>query len=476
MNELIPVLDPASDEALYMQLYRYVRDEITAGRIHPYQKLPSIRNWAAYLRISRTPVALAYEQLLAEGYIQSRARSGFFVSPLENIPIHSTHEKRTDTPSPSTAVHRMYHASYDELVLYDFGYGSIDISSFPLTNWRRLMNECLRPENSRFLMYGDLQGEYELREEIAAYLHQNRGVRCSPEQIVIGAGTYHSLDLLFQLLQDQLTRIAAEGSVNDGVKALLTQSRLQLLPIALEQDGIRTEDLHASGVQAVYVTPSHQFPFGMTMSISKRQKLLQWAKEHHAYIIENDYDGEFRYSGRPIPSLQSLDEDERVVYVGTFSKALTPSFRISYLVLPPALLHLFQSKNHSYDQFASPLFQKALHLFMASGDFDRHMRKMRRLYAKKHDVLLKAVRDAFGEKAEVIGSGSGLHILLKILNGMSETELIHAALQKGVKVYATSVYALAPAMQMQSTVLLGFGGLSEEHITAGVYLLKQAWS
>ncbi|XEC96016.1 PLP-dependent aminotransferase family protein [Paenibacillus tarimensis] len=471
MIELTPKLDETSGEALYMQLYRYIRGEIAAGRIPANNRLPSIRRLSSHLGISRTPVALAYDQLLAEGYIRSQPRSGFFAAEIEAIAASPLNSRVAVPPS----LPRAYHASLEEPVRYDFGYGSVDLLSFPLTKWRKLMNRCLLSENSRLLLYGDLQGEPELRAEIAAYLHQIRGVRCLPEQIVVGAGTYHSLDLLFQLLKADVTCMAVEESVNNGVKSLLEQFRFDCRSLRLESDGVRIEEVYASRAQAVYITPSHQFPFGMTLSVNKRMKLLRWARERQGYIIENDYDGEFNYNGRPIPSLQSLDEDGRVVYVGTFSKSLTPSFRISYLVLPPALLEQFRLRRHSYDQLASPIFQKTLQLFMQSGDFERHMRRMRSLYHKKHDVLLQAVRQVFQGVAEIIGAGSGLHILLRIRNGMSETELVHTAKQAGVNVYPTSVYALEPEQTAACTVLLGFGGLTEEEIRAGIGLLKRAW-
>ncbi|WP_127483977.1 MocR-like pyridoxine biosynthesis transcription factor PdxR [Paenibacillus ehimensis] len=477
MIDLMPRLDETSGEALYMQLYRYIRDEIAAGRIPANERLPSIRTLSAYLGVSRSPVALAYEQLLAEGYVNSRPRSGLYAAELDTsatllrVQTEAAAERSAVSPSPK----RAYHASQDEPVRYDFGYGSVDITGFPLAKWRRLMNRCLLPENSRLLLYGDLQGEPELRAEIAAYLHHMRGVRCQPEQIVVGAGTYHSLDLLFQLLREDVVRIASEEAVNDGVKALFGQFRFDCRPLRLESDGICLEELQASGAQAVYVTPSHQFPYGMTLSAGKRIKLLQWAKERRAYIVENDYDGEFRYSGRPIPSLQSLDDDGRVIYVGTFSRALTPAFRLSYLVLPPALLERFRDRRHSYDQLASPIFQKTQQLFMQSGDFGRHVRKMRSVYHKKRDALLHAVRDAFPAGVEMIGADSGLHLLLRVRCGMDETGLVCAAAREGVGVYPASAYRLRPEADEAPTVLLGFGGLSETDIREGIGLLTRAW-
>lgn len=471
MLQLTPKLDEGSKEALYHQLYRYIRDEMIAGRIPANARLPSIRGLAEALGVSRTPVALAYDQLLAEGYVISKPRSGLYAAELEIGNRTQISERPSATPSPS----RAYHASPTETVRYDFGYGSIDVHHFPWTKWRRLVNQCLLPENNRMLLYGDWQGEAELRRHIAQYLHQTRGVRCTPDQIVIGAGTYHSLDLLFQLIKREVTTLAIEAAVNDGVKSLVEQYPFACHPLGLEEDGISIQDVIHSTADAVYVTPSHQFPFGMTLSIGKRMKLLKWATEHSAYIIENDYDGEFRYGTRPIPSLQSLDESDRVIYLGTFSRALGPAFRLSYLVLPPSLLDRFWTKQHSYDQLASPILQKALLLFMQSGDFDRHMRKMRTLYQRKHDALLEALTTFFPSSAKVIGAGSGLHVLLQPGNGMDEADLVQAAEQVGVKVYPTSVYALSSEWALPSTVLLGFGGLAETEIRAGVKLLAKAF-
>lgn len=476
MLELTPKLDDTSEEAVYMQLYRYIRQELIAGRIPEGAKLPSIRKLSAHLAISRMPVELAYDQLQAEGYLSSKPRSGYFASGLESS------FGRPAVPLPAAghlpSLTRAYHAAAEDRVRYDFGYGSVDLTGFPLTKWRRLMNRCLLPEHSRLLLYGDLQGEPDLRKEIAAYLHQMRGVRCSSDQIVIGAGTYHSLDLLVQLLQEETETLAVEEAVNDGVKSLFDRCQFRCVPIKLEQDGICLEDVYASGASAVYLTPSHQFPYGMTLSIRKRMQLLQWATENGAYVIENDYDGEFRYAGRPIPSLQSLDEDNRVIYLGTFSKALTPAFRISYLVLPPILLERFRQGRHSYDQLASPIFQKTLQLFLREGDFERHVRKMRSLYRKKHDTLLAAIRvlQLAGVPLDAIGTGSGLHLLVQVRNGMSETELVETAEAQGVRVYPTSRYSLEPDRASTSTVLMGFGGLSEADIRIGVHNLYKAWS
>ncbi|MBJ6360462.1 PLP-dependent aminotransferase family protein [Paenibacillus sp. GCM10012307] len=474
MLEITPSLQEDGAEPLFMQLYRYLREELLKGNIPSGKRLPSIRTLAGHLQLSRTPVALAYEQLLAEGFIESRPRSGYFAAVLNTDGIEGD-SGRAAAPALSPLPPRAYHAPHHEQLAYDFGYGSVDIEQFPLSKWKKWMNRCIRQEGGRLLLYGELQGEAELREEIAAYLHQTRGVRCLPSQIIVGAGTYHSLDLLFQLLAEDVNRIAAEEAVNDGVKALLGRFRYPCVPLRLEKDGVSIEDVRQSGAQAVYVTPSHQFPFGMTLSAGKRMELLQWAQQTGGYIIENDYDGEFRYGGRPIPSLQSMDEHGRVIYVGTFSKILIPSLRLSYMVLPFPLLQRFYSRGHTYDQLASPIFQHTLYHFMKSGELSRHIRKMRTLYQNKQQVLLGHIRRLMGDQAEIIGASSGLHILLHLSLKRDEMDMIRSAGQAGVRVYPTSVYALDPARAPSSTVMLGYGGLTAQQIGDGIERLAAAW-
>ncbi len=476
MIHLTPKLDPNGREALYMQLYRYIRDEIMAGAIASSARMPSIRQLAAHLDVSRTPIALAYEQLLAEGYILSKPRSGYYASEVEGGFGAAT--ERMDA-MPKGASQRLSEETAagvkEQAIRFDFEYGGVDLQHFPYAKWRKWMNRCLSPENGDMLTYGDYQGDPGLRKEIAGYLRHTRGVRCSPEQIVIGAGTYHSLELLLQLLRGKVDCIAAEEAVNEGVKALFEQHRYAVRTLPLEHDGIRVEEAELGPSGAVYVTPSHQFPYGMTLSIAKRLQLLHWAHEREAYVIENDYDGEFRYGGRPIPSLQSLDQHDRVIYVGTFSKVLTPSFRISYLVLPHKLLEAFRDRLHSYDQLASPIFQHALRMFMQAGDFERHMRRMKNVYQRKHALLLEAIERSFGSRAEVIGAGSGLHILLRVRNAMTEAELVASARTVGIRVYPASIYSLSPDHAASQTVLLGFGGIREEEIAEAIGLLADTW-
>jgi len=494
MTDLTPSIDEQSDEPIYVQLYRYIRQEMNEGRIAAGVKLPSVRQLAARLGISRTPVALAYDQLQAEGYVRSVPRSGLYTEMLPSDGLDRQSRGRSalhqhggeGAQSNLARAGRETDAPMRSLQMeIDFGYGAVDWSRFPAAAWRKQLNRCLQPEDGRLFRYGELGGEPELREQIASYLHRTRGVRCQPDSIVIGAGTYQSLDLVLQLIGDtgKPFRIASEEAVNEGVKRLFARHRAEVKPIDLESDGISTEQLNDSEVQAIYVTPSHQFPLGMTLSAPKRMKLLLWASSSGAFIIENDYDGEFRYSGRPIPALQAMDNHGCVAYIGTFSRALTPSFRLSYAVLPPVLMERFLLGHHSYDQLASPLLQQAMGLFMESGGFGSHMRSMRALYQRKRDVLLQTLRECFdiGGQVKLLGEQSGLHLLVSfddegaIDGSCSEEKLIAQAAQAGIRVYPVSRYWLREEDAPRSTVMLGFGGLTEQEIAEGIRRLSEVW-
>jgi len=494
MTDLTLSIDEQSDEPIYVQLYRYIRQEMNEGRIAAGVKLPSVRQLAARLGISRTPVALAYDQLQAEGYVRSVPRSGLYTETLPSDGLDRQSRGRSalhqhggeGAQSNLARAGRETDAPMRSLQMeIDFGYGAVDWSRFPAAAWRKQLNRCLQPEDGRLFRYGELGGEPELREQIASYLHRTRGVRCQPDSIVIGAGTYQSLDLVLQLIGDtgKPFRIASEEAVNEGVKRLFARHRAEVKPIDLESDGISTEQLNDSEVQAIYVTPSHQFPLGMTLSAPKRMKLLLWASSSGAFIIENDYDGEFRYSGRPIPALQAMDNHGCVAYIGTFSRALTPSFRLSYAVLPPVLMERFLLGHHSYDQLASPLLQQAMGLFMESGGFGSHMRSMRALYQRKRDVLLQTLRECFdiGGQVKLLGEQSGLHLLVSfddegaIDGSCSEEKLIAQAAQAGIRVYPVSRYWLREEDAPRSTVMLGFGGLTEQEIAEGIRRLSEVW-
>ena len=327
--------------------------------------------------------------------------------------------------------------------------------------------------HNELLFLGHPQGEVSLREEIAKYLYESRGVRCSPSQIVLGAGTQILVKLLFQLLQGSCYAVENPGYHRKMVAFEQGENRVQML--SLDRDGICIADLENSDANVVFVTPSHQFPYGMIMPITRRMQLLQWAKkEEGRYIIEDDYDSEFRYSGKPIPALQGLDTDGKVIYMGTLSKALLPSLRMSYIVLPKNLINKYQKQYLFYTQSVSRIDQEVIRKFLNEGHFEKHIHKMRVVYRKKRDRLVFEIEKYFADQVEVIGEDSGLHILLKVHNGMREEDLITEAAKHRIKVYPVSTYykdGTAPG----NIVLLGFAILSEEEIVKAIQLLSTAW-
>jgi GntR family transcriptional regulator / MocR family aminotransferase len=470
MLEITPVLDVNRKEPLYLQLYTYIKDEIYSGNIAPSIRLPSVRKLSDYLQVSRNTVEAAYQQLVAEGYVESRPRSGLYVAPMDKEPLFL----QNSLPVPSQSGNE-WSRNEAGACLYDFKYGTIDPDSFPYAAWRKAINQCVHPDEQELLFYGEPIGEYGLRAQIASYLRQARGVSCCAEQIVLGAGTQQSLGMVCQLLGADKRKIAMEEPGYDGARIVFENCGWSTAPIPLEDDGLSLEKLEKSEAKLVYVTPSHQFPYGMVMSITKRLKLLQWARECGGIIIEDDYDGEFRYTGKPIPSLQGLDAGENVIYMGTFSKSLLPSLRISYIVLPRRLMEEYKRKFGAYGQPVSRMQQKALQLFMESGEWERHIRRVRNIYHKRNFALLESIKTIMQEKVRIIGKDSGLHMLLEVRSRRSEEELIEAAEKYGVKVYPTSRYWVHPPKMEHPFILLGFGGLSEEKIEQGIRRLHEAW-
>ncbi|MDA1838713.1 PLP-dependent aminotransferase family protein [Bacillus cereus group sp. BY17LC] len=462
MLELTPNLNAKSKIALYVQLYEYIKKEIKDGTIPAFTKLPAKRKLASYLQVSKNTVEAAYEQLLAEGYIESASRKGYFVCKVEQmIYAEGSDVKVEEVPFR------------EENYKFDFTQTGVDTKTFPFTMYRKLINDVWQPHNNELLFLGHPQGELSLREEIAKYLYESRGVRCSASQIVLGAGTQILVKLLFQLLKGSNYAVENPGYHRKMVVFEQEEEKVQML--SLDRDGICMADLENSNANVVFVTPSHQFPYGMIMPITRRTQLLQWAKkEEDRYIIEDDYDSEFRYSGKPIPALQGLDTDGKVIYMGTLSKALLPSLRMSYIVLPKNLIKKYQKEYLFYTQSVSRMDQEVIRKFLNEGYWEKHIHKMRVVYRKKRDRLVFEIGKYFSNRVEVIGEDSGLHILLKVHNGMREEELIKEAAKYSIKIYPVSTYYKDDTAP-ENVVLLGFAILSEEEIAQAIQLLNIAW-
>ena len=464
MELLIP-LDSRSKKPLYEQIYSHIRAEIRNGSLKAGERLPSTRVLAEHLKVSRSTTQMAYDQLLAEGYMEARPCRGYFVSHLEEL----VETGATGTGEMETTVEP------DAGWRVDFSPRGIDLDSFPYHVWRKLSRNTLVDDNKEMFHSGNHQGEPGFREAIRSYLHSARGVNCSPEQIIVGAGREYLLMPLSQILEGRHV-IAMENPTYKQAYRVFQSLGYEVCPVEMDANGMEPELLAECGANVAYVMPSHQFPTGIVMPVGRRQELLKWAQEApDRYIIEDDYDSEFRYRGKPIPALQGMDRNGRVIYLGTFSKCIAPAIRVSYLVLPLSLLVRYRSQTSFYASTVSRIDQNILYQFLSGGHFERHLNRMRAIYKTKHDLLLEQV-EPLRKQFEIRGEHAGLHILLTSRNGVPEEALIRKAAEAGVRVYGLNSYFIHPEHNHRpSTVVLGYASLSEEQIADGIHLLKTCW-
>jgi len=465
MYDLTIRLQAEDSKCLYEQIYEHIKQEIKEGKLLAGERLPSTRSLAEYLQVARTTVEYAYEQLQSEGYIEARPYRGFFVCVTEEfLDVTESENKEIPVENPEKEKQEF---------LYDFSPNDIDMSGFPFGVWKRISKNILNEENSNLFAQGEPQGDYNLRVTISRYLHSSRGVNSLPEQIIIGAGNDYLLMLLEKILGTRV-RIAMENPTYKRAYHIFRSYAECIETVDMDENGMKVSQLRKKDVNVAYVMPSHQFPTGIVMPIGRRMELLRWANEDgERYLIEDDYDSEFRYKGKPIPSLQASDEHGKVIYIGTFSKAIAPGIRVSYMVLPPALLEKYKKECYFYSCTVSRLDQRILDEFIREGYFERHLNKMRKCYREKHDLLLECLRP-FEQKFEISGEHGGLHMLLKAKEDVSENELIETAGESGVKVYELSG-SMVDVVGGNATVLLGFGGMDKEEIPEGIHRLKKAW-
>lgn len=468
--DFTPVLDMESKEPLYQQLYQQMSRAIVTGTISAEERLPSIRQLAKSSGVGKITVEAAYQQLLAEGYITSRERSGFFAAELDvwaEGTEHCTEPRGVEIPQkkerklPNTR--------------YNFHGSVVDTGAFPYREWRACMLEAMERYAEDFAFYGDNQGEWEFRVELADYLRRARTLHCEPEQILIGTGLQQALSFMCLLLADRHRVVAVEEPGYADARVVFSHHGYEVVPIPLEDDGLSIESLERSGATVVYTTPAHQYPHGMVMPVAKRQRLLQWAGKVRGVIIENDYDGEFRYNVKPTPSLQGMDRDGTVVYIGNFSKAFSPALRLDYTVLPPELLERYLTSFSAYPSPVSRHLQRTMQLFMQKGHWEKHVRKVRTLYHRKHGLLLDAIHAHMPSEVRVLSHSVGLHILLQIDTNRSEDRLIAQALDAGIRVYPSGRSWFRPPGGQSPRIIVGFGGMKEEDIEEGIRLLAEAW-
>ena len=449
---------------LYEQLYLKIRGLVTEGELVEGEKLPSERGLAANLQISRNTVTLAYEQLYAEGYVEVRPQSGYYVNKIDRINSEKK-EEFTDIKNESVNPEPEYE--------YDFSPFSLCKESFPYRMWNRLYRQCMRDKGEELFDLGERQGDLELRVAIAKYLFGYRGLIIKPENMIIGAGTGYLLQLLEHLI-DEKSIIAMENPTYMQAYRIFSSLNRKLLPISLDENGLKVEELKRSEAKAVYLTPSHQFPTGVVMPIKRRKEILGWASEDKdRYIIEDDHDSEFRYKGLPIPPMKAIDTGNKVVYLGTFSRTIAPAIRIGFMVLPDGLLKVYRKKLAFLACTVPRIDQAVLTEFILGGHYERHINKARKIYKSRHDKLISSLK-VFGDKVKIMGGNAGMHLMVKFKLEMSEKEVVSRAEKSGIKLVGLSKHRIGENPEGgEACILIGYGNISEDRIEEGIKILAK---
>lgn len=455
-------------KAVYLQLYDYIIEEIRNGHLTSGERLPSKKQLCQHLNISQTTVENTYEMLVTEGYVRSVPRSGYYILPYEMVAVNPV--------MLSSALPDSHESLLPPSYIYNLSTGAVDTGVFPFMTWAKLSKEVMYHQPD-LLAPGHNQGDYHLRQVIQKYLHEFRGVKASENQIILGAGTEYLLSLLCRIL-DRDHVFAMENPCYHRNYLHLLENRRKIVPIDVDESGIVVDGLKQSHATVVYVTPSHQYPTGVTMPFGRRMQLLQWASEHPCrYILEDDYDSEYRFSGRPIPALQGLDPNGKVIYLGTFSRSIAPSIRIAYMILPPSLLTEYQNRFAYCASTVSRFEQHTLCRFMEQGYYARHLNRTRTLYKRRKEHFVQLLKTYFPDGSyKIQGENLGLHFLLELYNGMSEEELIHTALQAGVNLNGLSHYYITRKKNAYPTLVMGYAGLTDDDLEQVTHRLCDAWN
>ncbi len=451
-----------SREPLYLQVYRHLTERIRSGELRDGERLPSKRALAAYLKISVSTVETAYDMLVTQGYVSARPRSGYYVNGIQALAPDRIH--------PNTGAEREENAppSYQ----YDFGTDAVDAAAFPYATWAKITREVLG-EGGQLLARGDVRGDACLRTALARYLLDFRDVRCRPDQIVVGAGMEYLMGLIAGLSEGP---VALEEPGYPATARILKNLGTDLRPIPLDACGIEDRALDACGASAAYITPSHQFPTGIVMPVARRLSLIRWASEKpDRFLIEDDYDSEFRYSGRPVPSLQGMDPGGKVIYVGSFSRSIAPSVRIAYMVLPDMLMERFLKKYGSYSSTVSRFEQHTLSRFISQGHFARHINRARLVYRRRRDALIQALHAMENGPIAIRGADAGTHLIAGLPHGACAQRVAEIASARSVRVLPMSEFYCGECPpSAHSQLVLYFAGMDEETIRTGIALLDRA--
>lgn len=483
------ILDSQSNVPLHRQLYEEIRRSILSGRLNSGQRIPSTRALAESLGISRATVTMAYDFLLGEGYIQSTTGSGTFVcrqlpdALLRPAKIKESGKKTLEFAAIGKRVQLKKLSKYGSYIKerpwlsyggdepqIQFSYGRPDMSVFPMRQWMQIANQVAKKNDLRLLdCPSQSQGYLPLRQAIANHLSKSRAVNCLAEQIIIVNGSQQAIDLVTRVLIERGDSVAIEEPGYVGAKKAFEVQGAQLIGIPVDNAGIVVDRLKMPQLpdfKLVYVTPSHQFPTGVVLSLPRRLELLDWAQRTGTFIIEDDYDSEYRYTGRPVPALAGLDQSESVIYIGTFSKVLFPALRLGYLVVPPWLSEVFARAKWLADRHSPLIDQMILAEFIKAGHFERHIRRMRTLYEHRRKIVIAAVRRAFGEHVEILGDNAGINVLVRFSDYIIDDQILDAARKSGVGLSKTSQFYLIDVPR--SEFLLNYGGISDDDIENGV--------
>lgn len=475
-------LDRRSPTPLYRQIYQGYRTAIIERRLRPGQRMPSTRGLADELGLSRIPVLNAFEQLMAEGYLDARAGAGTYVSsslPPETSawsspPVRPQGAARRGRGRRTSRVSARLPSGQPWLRgLGAFAIGQAAIDGFPHATWTRLLSRHAHRLTARLLRYGPPFGHLPFREAVADYLRTTRAMHCEAEQIMVVSGSQQALAICARALLDPGDRVWTENPGYHGGRAALDLAGARVVPVSVDDEGLDVAEgiRRAPGARAALVTPSHQYPLGVAMSASRRLQLLHWASASGAWIIEDDYDSEYRYESLPLGALQGLDRDQRVLYVGTFSKVLFPALRLGYVVVPPDLIETFANVRTAMDICPPAFLQAALTDFLREGHFALHIRRMRRRYRERRHALVEAIRTTLGEEYRILGDQAGMHLVVELPPGLHDREVAKAAAE--VELWTMPLSWCYAGRGLRQGLVLGYGGNTVVEIRAGVRRLAE---
>ncbi len=477
--------DSDTQTPLYRQIYESIRNSILKGEFPPKTRLPSTRDLALRLGVSRLTVVNSYEQLFAEGYLEGKAGSGTFVAKeLPETMLHTKNDGRkllSESPKTedlrlssfgkkldsSKAIRERSQASF-----VPFQNGLTAVDEFPFEIWAKITNRILRNPRKNLFGYGDPQGFEPLREAIANHLNSARGVICTAEQVIITSGAQQALDLASRIFLESGSSVVTEDPGYLEARNAFSATGAMVLPVSIDEDGLNAAEIpEDSNIKLAYVTPSHQYPLGVTMSLARRLALIDWAKTNNAWIIEDDYNSEFRYAGRPLASLQGLDNHDRVIYVGTFSKTIFPSLRIGCVVVPTNLIDVFSNARALNDVHSSTIEQAVLSEFIAEGHFARHLRRMRTLYHQRQNFLLEECEKHLKGLLEIKKADAGMHLVGWLNEDVSDVEVYEKGVERGLKLAAISSYSVKPPKR--GGIIFGYTAFNQKEIEEGVKVTRE---